>query len=70
MGHLTKTANDIVSAVEKLDHVKELVNGKLPEYHWSCLARKPVISDLVRHKPGCTTTEDGKRLRKKQNCTI
>ena len=29
MGHLTKTANDIVSAVEKFDHVKELLNGKL-----------------------------------------
>ena len=26
--------------------------------------RKPVfgVSDLVRHKPGCTTTEDGLRL--------
>ena len=21
-----------------------------------------LVSDLVRHKPGCTTTEDGKRL--------
>ena len=28
------------------------------------LVRKPVfgVSDLVRHKPGCTTTEDGLRL--------
>ena len=29
MGHLTKSANDIVNAIEKLDHVKELTNGKL-----------------------------------------
>ena len=28
MGHLTKTANDVVSAIEKLDHVKELTDGK------------------------------------------
>lgn len=26
MGHLTKSANDIVNAIEKLDHVKELTN--------------------------------------------
>ena len=29
--------------------------------HLSGVARKPVfgVSDQVRHKPGCTTTEDG-----------
>ena len=40
--------------------------------------RKPVfgVSDQVRHKPGCTTTEDGWRLeildfnRYKKDCTI
>ena len=28
------------------------------------VVEKPVfgVSDLVRHKPGCTATEDGKRL--------
>ena len=32
--------------------------------HMSLVVRKPVIgvSDLVRHKPGCTATEDGKRF--------
>ena len=30
----------------------------------SLVVRKPVfgVSDQVRHEPGCTTTEDGKRL--------
>ena len=30
----------------------------------SLVVRKPVfrVSDLVRHKPGCTATEDGYRL--------
>ena len=30
-------------------------------YHMSCVARKHVfgVSDQVRHKPGCTTTEHG-----------
>ena len=30
----------------------------------SLIVRKPVfgVSDQVRHKPGCTATEDGKRL--------
>ena len=30
----------------------------------SLVVRKPVfgVSDQVRHKPGCTTTEDDKRL--------
>ena len=39
--------------------------------------RKPVfgVFDLVPHKPGCTTIEDGERLeisafRKKRDCTI
>ena len=34
-------------------------------YHYlSLVVRKPVfrVSDQVRHKPGCTATEDGKRL--------
>ena len=32
--------------------------------HMSLVVRKPVfgVSDQVRHKPGCTTTEDGQRL--------
>ena len=32
--------------------------------HMSLVVRKPVfgVSDQVRHKPGCTTTEDGLRL--------
>ena len=42
----------------------------------SRVARKPVfwISDQVRHKPGCTTTEDGLRLEisdlGRRDCTI
>ena len=33
-------------------------------YHLSLILRKPVfrVSDLVRHKPGCTATEDSLRL--------
>ena len=45
--------------------------------HVSHVLRKPVfgVSDLVLHKSGCTTTEDGQRLeifwiRKKRHCTI
>ena len=32
--------------------------------YWSLVVRKPVfgVSDQVRHKPGCTATEDGQRL--------
>ena len=32
--------------------------------HMSLVVRKPVfgVSDQVRHKPGCTATEDGYRL--------
>ena len=32
--------------------------------HMSLVVRKPVFgfSDQVRHKPGCTATEDGQRL--------
>ena len=32
--------------------------------YMGCVMRKPVFrdSDQVRHKPGCTTTEDDKRL--------
>ena len=43
----------------------------------SLVLRKPVfgVSDQVRHKPGCTTTENGWRLeilgiKKKRDCTI
>ena len=34
------------------------------ELNMSLVVRKPVygVSDLVRHKPGCTVMEDGKRL--------
>ena len=38
---------------------------KSPEHiYLSCVMRKPniLVSDLVRHKPGCTATEDGLRL--------
>ena len=37
---------------------------KLTEHHMSLVVRKPVfgVSDQVRQKPGCTTTEDGWRL--------
>ena len=33
-------------------------------FHFSCVARNPVfrVSEQVRHKPGCTTTEAGQRL--------
>ena len=33
-------------------------------HHLSLVVRKPVfgVSDQIRHKPGCTATEDGKRL--------
>ena len=33
-------------------------------YNTSLVLRKPVfgVFDQVRHKPGCTATEDGKRL--------
>ena len=36
----------------------------LAAYDMSLVVRKPVfgVSDLVRHKPGCTATEDGWRL--------
>ena len=38
--------------------------NKTNEHNLSLVVRKPVfgVSDQVRHKPGCTTTEDGKRL--------
>ena len=38
--------------------------GKTRSYHMSLVVRKPVfrVSDLVRHKPGCTVTDDGWRL--------
>ena len=33
-------------------------------HYMSLVVRKPVfgVSDQVRHKPGCTATEDGQRL--------
>ena len=38
--------------------------GNIRYIDMSRIVRKPVfgVSDHVRHKPGCTTTEDGKRL--------
>ena len=37
---------------------------KVYKVHMSLVVRKPVfgVFDQVRHKPGCTATEDGKRL--------
>ena len=51
--------------------VLELESGKyrtgqsiINVYHMSLVVRKPVfgVSDQVRHKPGCTATEDDQRL--------
>ena len=38
---------------------------KMAETNMSCVVRKPVFKDSnqVRHKPGCTTTEHGWRLK-------
>ena len=37
---------------------------RLDRLYMSRVARKPVlgVSDQVRHKPGCTATEDGEKL--------
>ena len=45
-----------------MGHTCSLLHG-LQEY-MSLVVRKPVfgVSDQVRHKPGCTATEDGQRL--------
>ena len=42
----------------------QLTVCSLCDLYLSLVVRKPVfgISDLVRHKPGCTATEDCKRL--------
>ena len=42
----------------------KLVGGNFNGVYLSLVVRKPVfgVSDQVRHKPGCTATEDGKRL--------
>ena len=39
-------------------------DSRRAEYQMSMCVRKPnnLGSDQVRHKPGCTVTEDGKRL--------
>ena len=46
----------------------EVRDGILQQFsvllHMSCIMRKPIfgVSDQVRHKLGCTATEDGERL--------
>ena len=41
--------------------VKDIQSVPEAEDHLSLVVRKPVfgVSDLVRHKPGCTATQDG-----------
>ena len=50
-------------STESIDSFIVSVDSKY-HYHLSLVMRKPVfgVSDQVRHKPGCTVTEDGERL--------
>ena len=51
---------------------KESTEGNNVKSYMSLVVRKPVfgVSDQVRHKPGCTTTEDSWRLEISYFCTI
>ena len=62
------------TAKKKLENTRDLVSM---ENDLSCILRKPVfgVTELDRHKLGCTQTGDGKRLGimdlgSKRDCTI
>ena len=64
LAHINKhwTNNNIISLV--LFILKIMFVTEINEFfqdHMSHVVRKPVfgVSDQVRHKPGCTVTEDG-----------
>ena len=62
--HPVEVALSHASPVEQV--VEDLVVkvGSEYMYYFSLVVRKPVfgVSDQVRHKPGCTATEDGWKL--------
>ena len=52
---------DLSAQPHKIRRINTLVKIGLSYLHMSLVVRKPVfgVSDQVRHKPGCTSTEDG-----------
>ena len=53
--------SDVVGNPDKFPHDAAHVISVVSVNEMSLVLRKPVfgVSDLVRHKPGCTATEDG-----------